>query len=52
MELLNLIKGKISAPAIKELVEAIEWFSGPLDKMKEDSRIRQKINSMRTILNA
>lgn len=52
MELLNLIKGKISAPAIKELVEAIEWFSGPFDKMKEDSRIRQKINSMRTILNA
>lgn len=52
MELLNLIKGKISASAIKELVEAIEGFPGPLDKIKEDSRIKQKIDNMWTILNA
>lgn len=51
MELLNLIKGKISASAIKELVEAIEGFPGPLDKIKEDFRIKQKIDNMCTILN-
>ena len=48
--MLKLLKGKISAPAIKELIEAIENFSGPLDKMKDDSRIKQKVKSMRAIL--
>ena len=49
-ELLTLIKGKLSAPAAKEVLEAVEEFPGPLDKMKDDSRIKQKVNSMIKII--
>jgi len=49
-ELLTLIKGKLSAPAAKEVLEAIEEFPGPLDKMKNDSRIKQKVKSMIKII--
>ncbi|MCI5138452.1 MAG: hypothetical protein D3922_08550, partial [Candidatus Electrothrix sp. AR1] len=37
-ELINLIKGKMSAPAALEVLTAIQDFSGPLDKMGSDSR--------------
>ena len=49
-QLIELIKGKISSPAALEVLEAIENFSGPLDKMGNDSRMKQKIRSMRAII--
>ncbi len=49
-ELLTLIKGKLSAPAAKVVLKAIEEFPGPLDKMKDDSTIKQKVTSMIKIM--
>jgi len=49
-ELIDLIKGKISSPAALEVMEAIENYGGPLDKMGNDSRMKQKVQSMNIIL--
>ncbi|EFK06495.1 conserved hypothetical protein [delta proteobacterium NaphS2] len=49
-QLITLIKGKISSPAALEVLEAIEGFGGPFDKMRNDSRMKQKIRSMRAII--
>jgi hypothetical protein len=48
-ELLDLIDGKITAPAARELMDEIRSFSAPLDKMKNDSRMQRKIATMQTI---
>jgi len=49
-ELLELMKIKISMPALQELVEDIETFSGPIDALRKDSRIKQKVNNITKIL--
>ncbi len=49
-ELLELMNIKISMPALKELVEDIENFSGPIDALRKDSRIKQKVNNITKIL--
>lgn len=51
-ELLSLIKGKLSAPAIKELFDQVESFPGNLDIMKNDSNIKRKIENVQKILNS
>lgn len=49
--LLNDMKTKVSAPAIKELIEELEAYKGPLDKMKDDSRIKRKVGTLKKMLN-
>lgn len=49
-ELIDLVKGKISSPAALEVLDAIESYGGPLDKMGNDSRMKQKVQSMNVIL--
>ncbi len=49
-ELIELIRGKISAPAALEVLDAIVNFNGPLDKMGNDTRMKQKIKLMVTII--
>ena len=49
-ELIGLIKGKISSPAAIEVLQSIENFKAPLDKMRNDSRMKQKVQSMRIIM--
>lgn len=49
-ELVGLIKGKISSQAALEVLEAIEEYGGPLDKMGIDSRMKKKIDFMKAIL--
>lgn len=51
-ELLTLIKGKLSAPGINELLEEIEKFSGKPEMMLHDSGIKRMIGNVQTILNA
>jgi len=51
LNLLELMEPKISAPVVKELIEDIQTFSGPLDKMKDDSGLKRKIKSIQRILN-
>jgi hypothetical protein len=49
-ELIGLLEAKIAAPAAKELVEDIKRFSGPLDRMKEDARVRRRLENLDKIL--
>jgi len=49
-ELLEILKTKISAPAVQEVLDAIVDFSGPLDKMKNDTRIQKKVSNMKMII--
>ena len=47
--LLVTLKGKVTAPAVKELIEKMEAFTGPLDKMKEDSTIQRYVTNFKKI---
>ncbi len=49
-ELLEILKIKITSSAVTELIKEIESFSGPLDKMKDDSRFKQKVSTLRKIV--
>lgn len=50
-ELLDLIKGKLLAPATMELFEEIEKFSGEPEKMMHNSNIKRMIENVKIILN-
>ena len=49
-QLLDLVSGKITAPAARELIDAIRGFSGPLERMKDDSHMKQKVNAMKAMI--
>lgn len=49
--LLSLMKGKVSAGAVRDLIDNIEAYSGPLEKMKDDSRIKRQVENLKKILN-
>jgi hypothetical protein len=49
-QLLSNMKTKVSAPAVKELIEELEAYKGPLDKMKDDSRVKRKVANLKKML--
>ena len=49
-QLLDMMKSKVSAPAILELIKALESFTGPLDQMKDDTAIKRHLVALKTIL--
>lgn len=49
-DLLGLMKVKVSAPAVKELIEMIERFSGPFDRLKDDSKLKSRVANLKKIL--
>lgn len=49
-ELLTLLRPKIPAAAIQELIDAIEDYDGPLERLKDDVRITRRVRHLRTIL--
>lgn len=49
-ELLGMLRINISLPAVKELVEDIEKFSGPLDRLRDDSQTKRKIANLLKII--
>ncbi|HEY9295110.1 MAG TPA: hypothetical protein VIQ31_01820 [Phormidium sp.] len=51
-ELMEMMKHKVSMPAVKELVEDIEKYRGPLKKMKDDSDIKRKVMALKKIIEA
>lgn len=51
-ELLEIIKNKVSTPAVKELINDIEGYKGPLDRMKNDSNIKRKVTALKKIIEA
>jgi hypothetical protein len=52
MELLGLVKVKLSAPAIRELFEEIEKNPNNIEKIIHDSRIKRMIENVQIILNS
>ncbi|MBW4609028.1 MAG: hypothetical protein KME22_17930 [Hassallia sp. WJT32-NPBG1] len=49
-ELLQMMKLKVSAPVVKELIDEIENYKGPLHKLKEQSDFKRKVDNMRKII--
>jgi len=49
-ELLDVMAVKVSASAVKELIEAMRAYDGPLDRMREDIRIKRPVEYLRKIL--
>ncbi|MFC1874284.1 hypothetical protein ACFLYX_03175 [Chloroflexota bacterium] len=48
--LLDIMDDKISSPAIKEFLNKIRTYSGPLSRIKDDSKIKREIQTLRSIL--
>ena len=51
LKLLDILKTKISAPALKELIEEIENYKGSLELLKKDFGFKRKIANLSKILN-
>ena len=50
--LIEMMENKVSMPAVKELIDMIEDYKGPLDKMKDDSEIKRRVMPLRKIISA
>lgn len=50
LDLLRMMKIKVAAPAVKELINEIENYKGPLHKLKEQSDFKRKVDNMRKII--
>jgi len=49
-QLLDMMKSKVSAPVIQELISKLQEFKGPLDKVKGDSSIKRQLVAVQKIL--
>lgn len=50
LELLDLVEGKITAPVVQDLIDAIRDFNGPMENISSDNRIQEKVQNIKTIL--
>ncbi len=50
LELLDTLKINVSAPAVADLIEDIQKFEGPLDRLRDDHRIKQKLANLLKII--
>jgi hypothetical protein len=50
IDLMEIIKDKISMPAVKELIDDVEKYKGRLDKLKDDSEIKRKVKALKKII--
>jgi hypothetical protein len=49
LELLGQLKQKISAPVVKELLELIEEFTGPFERLRSDSQLKNRVANLKKI---
>lgn len=49
-ELLQMMREQTPTPAVKELIEIIENHNAPLDKLREVSDIRRRVDNLRRIM--
>lgn len=49
-ELIKIIKDQIPAEPVKDLINEIENYRGPLDKLKNQSSFKRKVDNMKKIL--
>lgn len=47
--LLEMLEGKITAPAVREVIEQIKSFAGPLSRLRDDSNIKRQLENLRRI---
>lgn len=50
LELLSILKVKVSMAALKELIEEIETYKHGLDRLRKDSRFKQKASNLIKII--
>ena len=43
---MEIMKGKVSMPVVKDLIDDIEKYRGPLDKLKDNSEIKRKVKAL------
>lgn len=48
--LLQMMKTKVSAPAVRELIDEIEKYKGPLDKLQNQSDFKRKVENFQKII--
>ena len=49
-ELIDMMKTNVSAPAVKELIEHVESYKGPLEHMRDDDWFMNRLAPIKTIL--
>ena len=49
-ELIKIIKDQLPAEPVKDLINEIENYRGPLDKLKNQSSFKRKVDNMKKIL--
>jgi hypothetical protein len=49
-ELIDILKPIVTTPAIKDLIEKIEKYTGKLEHLKDDTTIKASINSLKVLL--
>lgn len=49
-ELLLIMRKAITAPVVNELIDSIEKFEGPLNKLPQDKAIKTKVQNVETVL--
>jgi len=47
---MEIMKGKVSMPVVKDLIDDIEKYRGPLDKLKDNSEIKRKVKALNKII--
>lgn len=48
--LVDLMRDKVTIPVVKELINDIDSFTGSMENMKDDTRIKSKANAIRRIV--
>lgn len=50
LELLEMMRGIVTAPAVKELIDEIKTYRGPFFRMREDTAFMRKLEPFRLII--
>ena len=49
-ELMEIMRDKVSMPAVKELIDDVGKYRGPLDKLKDNSEIKRRVKALGKII--
>ena len=47
LEMLNIIEPSITSPVVREFIQDIRAYKGPMERLGEDARIRRKLEAVR-----
>ena len=48
--LISIVETRITSPAVKELIEEIKKFDGPLEKMRDESRMKKLLSTIKPLI--